>query len=322
MNPLVPVQGASVSPAALSDLSDLVQTYAVAPSTKQAYNSAWRVFTAWCDAQGVSALPATPETIAVFLSEESARRKRSTVEIRVAAVAWFHRGAGFDPPPTSSALVRMTLRALVRKYGRIVHKQPALSMAALTDALEALSLAGGTAAVRDRALLLLGFAGALRRGELVAIRIGDLSWRAEGLVLLLPQRKTDQEGSGTRLPIPYVSDSRFCAARAVRAWLGLLPDADPGRYLFRSVHRSGAIVGDGSAPLYACAVERAVKRACGDLYGAHSLRSGFATAAAAANVPERAIARQTGHVSLPVLRGYIQEGTSFINHPWARILGE
>jgi integrase len=165
---------------------------------------------------------------------------------------------------------------------------------------------------RDRALILLCFAGAFRRSELVSLDVGDLRRCREGLIVTLRRSKTDQEGQGTVKGIPRGQSAATCPVAAVEAWISAAQlRSGP---LFRRVYPSGRV---GTKPLAAFHLVRVVKRlaeAVGldpALYAGHSLRAGLATAAAAAGRGERAIMRQTGHRSERSVRRYIRDGRLF-----------
>jgi integrase len=169
-----------------------------------------------------------------------------------------------------------------------------------------------SAGCRDRALLLLGFAGALRRSELVGLDVADITEGTDGLTVLLRRSKTDQEGAGRTVGVPYGSNPVTCPVRAWRAWLEV-SGIEEGP-VFRSVDRHGRI---GVTRLTAQAVALVLKRHAagagldpGDVAG-HSLRAGLATSAAEAGVPERVIAATTGHRGTAMLRRYIREGSLF-----------
>jgi len=168
------------------------------------------------------------------------------------------------------------------------------------------------AGCRDRALLLLGFAGALRRSELVGLDVADVTEGTDGLTVRLRRSKTDQEGAGRTVGIPYGSNPATCPVRAWRAWLEVSGVAEGAA--FRPVDRHGHIGGTRlSAQAVALVLKRHAARAGIDPgeVAAHSLRAGLATSAAAAGVPERVIAEQTGHRGTAMLRRYIREGSLF-----------
>jgi integrase len=174
---------------------------------------------------------------------------------------------------------------------------------------------------RDATLLLVGFAGALRRSELTAMNWGDIRTRDEGLEILIRHSKTDQEGRGRRVAIPYGSDEQTCPVRSLQRWREHLPVARGP--VFRSVNRHGGI---GTSRLSDTAVNGIVKRAAlaagldASTYSGHSLRAGFATTAALNGASERQIANQTGHRSLETLREYIRPARLFADNA-AAVLG-
>ena len=165
-----------------------------------------------------------------------------------------------------------------------------------------------------------GFAAALRRSELVALDAADVAEVAEGLVVTLRRSKTDQEGAGRSIGVPYGSRLPTCPVRALRAWREVAAiSAGP---LFRPIDRHGNI---STARLSDRAVARVVQAAVSAAgfdparFAGHSLRAGFATAAAGGGGEERTIAEQTGHRSMSVLRGYIRSGSLFRSNAAASV---
>ena len=168
------------------------------------------------------------------------------------------------------------------------------------------------AGCRDGPLLLLGFAGALGRSELVGLDVTDITEGADGLTVRLRRSKTDQEGAGRTIGIPFGSNPVTCPVRAWRGWLEVSGITEGPA--FRPVDRHGHI---GATRLSGQAVALVLKRHAaragldpGEVAG-HSLRAGLATSAAPAGVPERVIAEQTGHKGTSMLRRYIREGSLF-----------
>jgi integrase len=160
--------------------------------------------------------------------------------------------------------------------------------------------------------LLLGFAGAFRRSEIVALDVGDLVVRREGLVVTLRRSKTDQEGQGVVKGIPRGRHAPTCPVRAVGAWIAAAGLTEGP--LFRPIDRHGTIRPQRLADFHVARLIKRLAVACGldaSQYSGHSLRAGLATAAAAVGVAERAIMRQTGHRSERMLRRYIRDGALF-----------
>jgi site-specific recombinase XerD len=283
---------------------------AKADNTKRAYRSDWADFTAWCDGHQLASLPAAPETVALYVTDQAERgRRAATLARRLATISQAHQAAHFEAP-TRAAEVRAVMQG-IRRTKDTAQRQKTAAVTIIIRAMVA-GLPGSLLGLRDRALLLLGFAGAFRRSELVSLDVGDLAFTADGLVVTLRRSKTDQEGQGTTKSIPFGSHPSTCPVRALRAWLDTAGLVDGP--LFRPITRHGKIQ---PMRLSAYGVALVVKRAAEaagldpDQFAGHSLRAGLATAAAAAGVSERAIMAQTGHRSVVVARRYIREGSLF-----------
>jgi len=175
---------------------------------------------------------------------------------------------------------------------------------------------------RDRAALLVGFAGAFRRSELVALDRSDITFDSDGARVLIRASRTDQESAGAIVGLPYGEQPETCPVRALRAWLAVLPDQRPA--VFRRMSRWGmptrARLTDRSVALI---VKRRVVAIGQDpkLFAGHSLRAGLATSAAAGGGTERDIMQQTRHRSVGVVRGYIRDGEVFHEGNAARFTG-
>ncbi len=280
-----------------------------AANTRRAYRADWAAFTAWCQARRRDALPAAPETVALYLADRADHCKTSTLQRRLVAIAQAHKAAELESP-TTHASVRAVWSGIRRIHGTAqTGKQAAVTadvramVATLTDTLPGW---------RDRALLLLGFAGAFRRGELVALDVADVVSTRDGLVVTVRRGKTDQEGQGRQVGIPYGSRLPTCPVRAIEHWR--VAAGITSGPLFRPINRHEQVrstrLTDQSVALI---VKRAAEAAGLDAarYAGHSLRAGLATAAAAAGVSERAIMAQTGHKSVPMVRRYIRDGSLF-----------
>jgi len=307
-------------PVAADDLAR-VRTYAAASkssSTKRAYSSAWHVFTTWCEVQGYEPLPAHPVVVAAFVTDQARDKAVSTVEKYMAAIGEAHRITRQADVPTESPEVCVVMKGVRRTHRTAQKGKSALLVSHLRRISE--SLPDGLLGVRDRALLLLGFAAASRRSELVGLDVEDLEFRDEGLVVTIRRSKTDQEGAGRLAGIPFGSTPATCPVRAVRSWLRE-SGVEHGP-LFRSVDRHGRM---SDARLSGKAVGLVVKRGVAaigldpDEFGGHSLRAGLATEAARAGAGEIAIMKQTGHRSLATLRGYVRHGTLFVQNAAALV---
>jgi integrase len=177
-------------------------------------------------------------------------------------------------------------------------------------------LPGTRVGLRDRALLLLGFAGAFRRSELVSLDVADLDFTRAGLVVTLRKSKTDQEGKSRRLGIPYASSEHTCPVRSLQAWLESARIVDGP--VFRSLDRFQRVQPGRLSDKAVALVEKRRANAVGldpARYAGHSLRAGLATSAAAVGASERVIMSQTGHRSADMVRRYIREGSLFASNP-------
>ena len=207
-----------------------------AENTLRGYQSDWRDFCAWCAGHGLCPLPALPETVAVYIAACAGHLKPGSIQRRLNAIAEAHKAAGLEPP-THHAIVRNTMKGIRRTMGTA----PAQKAAALTDDIRTMVEAAGdgTIGARDRALILLGFAGAFRRSELVGLDVADCAFGKDGLTVTLRRSKTDQDGAGRKIGIPYGSNPDTCPVRTIQAWIehaGI--GAGP---LFRSINRHGRV---------------------------------------------------------------------------------
>src|SRR5437764_9251370 len=201
MNAIVPIPSGDALPAALAP--DLTRAAELAreekaAATRRAYGSDFRIFQAWCRGRAVSALPAPAESVAAFLAYDVGTGTRpSTLGRRVAAIRYAHKLAG-HPVPTDDERVKATMRGIRRSLGTAPQKKAP----ATAERIISMALAAGDdmKGLRDRALLLIGFAGAFRRSELVALNVEDLEESELGFKVTIRHSKTDQEGAGKPSP--------------------------------------------------------------------------------------------------------------------------
>jgi site-specific recombinase XerD len=280
-------------------------------ATQAAYRSDWRIFAAYCEARGLVPLPVAVDSVMAFLSAEAkGGAKASTLGRRVAAIRYAHKLAGLEPP-TNAEAVKAVMRGIRRTIGTAkTQKAPATAdlLRAMLDACPT-TLKGQ----RDRALLALGFAGAFRRSELVALQVEDLTEAPDGLRVLIRHSKTDQEGAGQEIAIPRGSKLR--PIEAVRAWLSAAGITTGP--VFRSITKGGVV---STAALSAHAVSALVKhyaaRAGLDAtaFAAHSLRAGFLTSGAEAGASIFKLMEVSRHKSVDTLRGYVRRADLFRDH--------
>lgn len=282
---------------------------AQAKNTADAYASDWREFEAWCKSNSATPLPADDETVAAYIASmaDSDGAKRNTITRRVAAINSYHEQAG-HVRPGASALVRGVLAGIRReKADEELDQAAPLTIELLARCIDALA---GTEMkrARDAALLTLGFAGALRRSELVAVRVRDVVLTPAGGELTIPHSKTDQEGTGARVALARCADLRVDPNVAIQRWLELSGvRAGP---LLRGVKKNQTVSLNALHPetvneLIRQAVARTgMSEADVAEFSGHSLRSGFVTSARAAGVPDHVIMRTTRHKDQRMLQTY------------------
>ncbi len=293
-----------------ADALALAQAYrekADADATVLAYGRDVDRYAAWCATAGFVAFPATPEAVGAYLSAHADGFARNTLSRWVAGIAWQARRDG-APLDTKATEIRGALRGMGRGGGSEARRAAAVT----TDEIRGLLAPCGTdlTGLRDRALLLIGFAGALRRSELAALDVAHVSWSNVGLVLTIKRSKGDKEGAGAQVAIVRGQHAETCPVTALRSWLTEAQiTAGP---LFRKVVRGGHVQ---TSRLTGGGVWKIVTKRCraagltapsGEYLSPHSLRAGFVTAAYAAQVPDEEIMDQTPHKSLTTIRGYLR----------------
>lgn len=294
---------------------------ATAVSTRRAYASDWEIFTAWCAARGIDALPVSPATVAVFLSSEAdAGVSPSTIGRRLAAIGYHHRSAGFDAPQSmpGAEVLRRVLAGIRRtKSVKKKRKRPAQADM-LRDMLRAID-GDAPRDVRDRALLAIGMAGAFRRSELVALDRSDIEDVPEGLRITIRRSKTDQEAEGQKIVIP--EGKRIRPKALLLAWLELA--GVEGGPVFRKMTPQGRISPKRMSDKGVALVVKARAAAAGyeeSDYSGHSLRSGFLTEAARQRASIFKMRDQSRHKSLDVLADYVRDQELFDDHAGERFL--
>ncbi len=284
----------------------------LADNTRRAYLGDLAHFEAWG-----GSLPAAPETVAAYLATHADSLSVATLIRRLAALSKAHQARGLDNP-IRSELVRATLRGIKRKRRRTQLQAKPLLRDDLLLVLDAMGT--GLKDLRDRALLLIGFAAALRRSELVALDVPDVEHFRRGIVLHLKRSKTDQDGQGHKIAIPY-GRSRWCPVACLDAWLSASGITESA--IFCPVDRHGRV---HNARLSGAAVSILVREriAAAGLeprgYSGHSLRAGLATSAAQAGVPAWRIKAQTRHASEAMLAHYIRQGALFTDNAAGAVL--
>ncbi len=304
-----------------------------AASTQRAYESDWRRFSRWCAARNLDTLPADPRVVAVFLASEAhgapsvpgdpgapgaAGAAPLTIGRRLAAIGWMHRRAGLQPPQKreGAAAILEVIAGIRRSHGVAPARKQAADADVLRDVLRAIT-GEDLRSVRDRALLAFGMAGAFRRSELVALQRADVEWVQEGLRVTIRRGKTDQEGAGATIAIP--EGRRLRPRMLLDAWVQQAGIVDG--FLFRRLGRGqGGAATATPSPMSDRAVARVVQArvlAAGydpAVFGGHSLRSGFLTAAARSGASIFKMREVSRHKSMQVLADYVRDAELFRDH--------
>jgi len=262
-------------------------------------------------------IPCPPHSIAEYLADLAETHATATIQRRVAAIAKAHRASGFDDP-CQAEIVKATVRGIRRAKGMAQREAQALQRDDLFAVLA--GMCERPIDLRDKALLLIGFAGAFRRSELVGLDCEDVEPVRQGIVLHLRRSKTDQTGQGRKIAVPY-GRTRWCPVRHLSEWLAHAAISEGP--LFRSIDRHGRIAPDR---LSGDAVSTIIKKrlAAADFdpasFSGHSLRAGFATSAARAGASSWKIRQQTGHASDTMLARYIRDGDMFTDNAAGAVL--
>lgn len=292
-----------------------------AKRTRQTYSQWWKTFSAWCEAAGQQALPASPETLRLYMTWAlSARGYRlDTVKVTLTAIVDRHRSEGYPSPATEEIwrfleTCRRHLKEEPRGRAPLTIEQikqiAALPCESLRDK-------------RDRAAILLGFACGWRRSELVRLECRDISFVEEGVILRLRQSKTDQAARGRQIGIRYGKTPETCPVRALQAWMEVRGES-PGPVFVGML--SNGHINLRPRPMQGAAICQFVQRALQRIgvdpkpYGAHSLRAGFVTKAAELGSSELSIMQYTGHRSIQTVMRYIRPAQAFRFNPIDNVL--
>jgi integrase len=320
------------------DRVDAYVARASAEATLRAYRSDWRLFCAWCSENGYRPLPATPTTVAAYLTllaergfvpAEPRRTKRgkvlprkeptplgrATIGRRLAAIAFAHRAADMEPPtaqPDAARLEKAVRGIRKDKKGELPGKKRAVDGDVLRDMLRSV-IGEDLRAYRDRALLAVGMAGAFRRSELVAITVSRVSEDGRGLLVRIASSKTDQEGRGHTVAIP--DGRRLEPVRHYRAWLEKAGIVDGP--VFRKLTPQGRLTDKAMSAQGVALVVKAAAATAGypsELFSGHSLRAGFLTEAGRQNANLFKMKEHSRHSSLEMVAEYVRDHERFREH--------
>lgn len=310
-----PERTISVDKRRAEELASEFFSAAKSDNTVSAYESDLRDFATYCEDRAYTWLPASPQTVATYIAElASWGMKSSTLQRRLVAISQIHKRAGLHSP-TQDERVKETFKGIKRTMGSMQEGAAPILLGTLKMILRPLDNERSPAATRDRAILLLGLAGGFRRSELSSLRVEDIRFVEEGMIAILRRSKTDQEGEGHKVAIPYGEHLETCPVRNLKRWIELLK-AEEGP-LFCQIDRHGNLKAGG---LTGQAITRMIKKRAQAAglnpvpYSGHSLRAGFVTAASVGGAPDHKIMAQTDHRSLTTLFRYKRDADLFSNN--------
>lgn len=307
----------------LSDKSMNSLSVTKANHTIDAYESDWNDFCDWCRYHHQKSYPAQPETVVNYINDLADYAKASTIRRRISAISENYNASGDHVEnPCRAWIVKEALIGLTRLKGTVQKGKTPIYWEEIEEMIHRMDLSS-LQALRDRAVLLLGFMGAFRRSELAGLDVEDIRKYPQGIVVTIRHSKTDQTSAGQQIGIPYLSHSSMDCIHALQEWLTAAGITSGP--LFRSFLKNGKV---SSRRLSDKSINLIVKKYAAsiglnpEMYGAHSLRHGFATYAALQGVEERLIMKQTRHRSVEMVRRYINEADLFTNNPIDKIFNQ
>ena len=289
-----------------------------APNTVRAYRADLNCYTRWCDQQKVAPFPASAEQVVNYVGEMAGHYKVATLQRRLAMLSSFHELQGMESP-TGSKLVRTAMDGIKRSLGIRQHQAPAFTLEMFQKVILALDESINSQ-LRDKVVLLLGFTGAFRRGELAALNVGDLVFDEEGILIDVLRSKTDQLGAGQIKAIFYASHPGLCPVRTVQRYLQRLeelsiligncvtstdepanPTTPNQRPLLLRMRRGDRF---GKQRLTDQTVNLIVTKHFGARFSAHTLRASFVTVSKKNGASNSEIMAQTHHKTETMIRRY------------------
>jgi integrase len=259
-------------------------------------------------------IPSTPEQVGAYLTEHASTHKVATLARWMASISIAHQRAGIQESPTSNIFVKDVLDGIKRQYGtkkRRVSPITTEELCGIVDHIEGKTLVD----IRDKALCLMQFFGAMRRSEATALEVADIRFESRGMWVDLGQTKTDQAGEESEIAIESADNKKYCAVAALKAWLQAAGIAKGA--IFRGINKHGQISENALSHqgLVNIIKARALKAGLDpSLFSGHSMRRGFATSAAIADKPYHKIREITRHKSNEMLMTYIDDAEKFKNN--------
>ena len=279
------------------------------PNTLRAYQSDYKDFSAFCIKNNFNTLPADPKILSLYLTKLSQTSKFSTLKRRIASISVIHKIKGHYIDTKHPIIIENLLGIKRQKGSNQKAKKPILinDLKIIINVINKLNIKENRK-LRDKALILVGFAGGFRRSELVALVLEDIEFVREGVKIFVKRSKTDQSGEGMTKAIPSFDNALYCPVVHLQNWIYELK-SKKGK-IFSISDKSVALIVKKYANLAGLD---------GSKYAGHSLRSGFATSTAEAGAEERNIMAMTGHKTTQMVRRYIQEANLFKNNALNKI---
>jgi site-specific recombinase XerD len=291
-------------------------------NTVRAYKSDFKDFGLFCAQSGFTALPTDPKIVSLYLTYLSTKDvKLSTIKRRLVSIGVIHRMKGHYLDTKHPAIVE-NLMGIKRRKGTIQKgKKPILisNLKQLIDVIDQEKIEEINK-LRDKSILLIGFAGGFRRNEIVSLDKEDLEFVFEGLKITVKRSKTDQFGEGLTKGIPYFENRVYCPVTILQKWLNISKITKGP--LFRKISKGSRLLENRlTDQTVALIIKKYLNKSGIDSsnYSGHSLRSGFATSAAESGAEERSIMAMTGHKTTQMVRRYIQEANLFKNNALNKI---
>ena len=293
-----------------------------ASNTVRAYKSDFRDFGLFCAKNGFKNLPSEPKIVSFYLTYLSSKEvKISTIKRRLVSIGAIHKIKGHYLD-TKHPVIIENLMGIKRRKGTNQKAKKPLLINNLKQIIDVISKEkeADLKKLRNKALLLIGFAGGFRRNELVSLNVEDLEFVFEGLKITLKKSKTDQFGEGFIKGIPYFENSLYCPVKNIKNWLNI-SKIKKGPIFIRFSKGTKITYNRLSDQSVALIIKNYLIKGGIDSkeYSGHSLRSGFATSAAEAGAEERSIMAITGHKSSEMVRRYIKEANLFKNNALNKI---
>ena len=292
-----------------------------ADNTLRAYKSDFKDFGVFCAKHSFSSMPTEPKVVSLYLTHLSANSKISTLRRRLVSIGVVHKLKGHYLD-TKHPIIIENLMGIKRKKGSVqIGKKPILinHLKQIINTIDEQKIEK-IKKLRNKTLILLGFGGGFRRGELISIDKEDLDFVDEGVKITLRRSKTDQFGEGLIKGLPYFTNEKYCPVTNLKNWL-ILSKIKNGP-IFRRFKKGTILtkhrLTDQSVVLI---IKDCLKKAGieNKNFSGHSLRSGFATVAAASGADERSIMAMTGHKTTQMVRRYIKDANLFKNNALNKI---